>query len=51
MKDSFGCARMWVKGHAKVLCRLTFAVLAVSADALMRLMLYQGRPDELDKLT
>jgi hypothetical protein len=30
LKDSFGCASMWVKGHAKVLCHTTFAVLAVS---------------------
>ena len=49
LKDSFGCASMWLKGHTKVLCHLTFAVLAVSVDALMRLMLYQGPPDELDK--
>ena len=40
LKDSFGCASMWVKGHTKVLCHTTFAVLAVSVDALMRLMLY-----------
>ena len=51
LKDSFGCAGMWLKGHTKVLCHLTFAVLAVSVDALMRLMLYQGPPDELDKFT
>ena len=41
LKDSFGCGSMWVKGHAKVLCHTTFAVLAVSVDALMRLMLYE----------
>ena len=40
LKDSFGCASMWVKGHTKALCHTTFAVLAVSVDALMRLMLY-----------
>ena len=40
LKDSFGCASMWVKGHTKVLCHTTFAVLAVSVDALMRLMLH-----------
>ena len=51
LKDGFGCASMWVKGHAKVLCHTTFAVLAVSVDALMRLMLHQGSPDELDKFT
>ena len=41
LKDSFGCGSMWVKGHAKVLCHTTFAVLAVSVDALMRLMLHE----------
>jgi K+-transporting ATPase c subunit len=51
LKDSFGCASMWVKGHAKVLCHTTFAVLAVSVDALMRLMLYQGSSDEADQFT
>ena len=40
LKDSFGYASMWVKGHTKALCHTTFAVLAVSVDALMRLMLY-----------
>ena len=30
---------MWLKGHGKVLCHTTFALLAVSVDALMRLML------------
>jgi len=50
LKDSFGCASMWVKGHAKVLCHTTFAVLAVSVDALMRLMLYQGSSDEADPI-
>ena len=39
LKDSFGCRSMWVKGHTKVLCHTTFAVLAVSVDALIRLML------------
>ena len=51
LKDSFGCASMWVKGHAKVLCHTTFAVLAVSVDALMRLMLYQGSSDEAGQFT
>lgn len=46
LKDSFGCASMWVKGHCKVLCHTTFAVLAVSVDALMRLMRYSDRPQE-----
>ena len=44
LKDGFGCGSTWVKGHAKVLCHTGFAVLAVSADALMRLMLYDGAP-------
>lgn len=51
LKDSFGCASMWVKGHAKVLCHTTFAVLAVSVDALMCLMLYQNSSDEADQFT
>lgn len=46
LKDSFGCGSMWVKGHAKVLCHTSFAVLAVSVDALMRLMLYQEPPQD-----
>jgi Transposase DDE domain len=46
LKDSFGCGSMWVKGHTKVLCHTTFAVLAVSVDALMRLMLYQEPQQE-----
>ena len=41
LKDGFGCGSVWVKGHAKVLCHTTFAVLAVSSDALMRLMLHE----------
>jgi hypothetical protein len=51
LKDSFGCASMWVKGHRKVLCHTTFAVLAVSVDALMRLMLYQGSSEEAGQFT
>ena len=41
LKNSFGCGSMWIKGHAKVLCHTTFAVLAVNVSALMRLMLYR----------
>ena len=51
LKDSFGCGSMWVKGHAKVLCHTTFAVLAVSVDALMRLMLYQESPEDASPST
>ena len=50
LKDSFGCANMWVKGHAKVLCHTTFAVLAVSVDALMRLMLSPQLPQDYGEL-
>ena len=50
LKDGFGCASMWVKGHAKVLCHTSFAVLAVSVDALMRLMLHQDAPEEASPL-
>lgn len=38
LKDSFACDSVWVKGHTKVLCHTMFAVLALSVDALMRLM-------------
>ena len=41
LKDSFACDSVWVKGHAKVLCHTMFAVLALSMDALMRLMLME----------
>lgn len=51
LKDGFGCGSTWVKGHAKVLCHTTFAVLAVSVDALMRLMLYQDPPQDIGQLT
>ena len=46
LKDSFGCGSMWVKGHAMVRCHTSFAVLAVSVDALMRLTLYQESPQD-----
>ena len=51
LKDGFGCGSTWVKGHAKVLCHTTFAVLAVSVDALMRLMLYQDPMEDIGQLT
>ena len=41
LKDSFACNSVWVKGHSKVLCHAMFAVLALSVDALMRLMLHE----------
>ena len=50
LKDGFGCASMWVKGHAKVLCHTSFAVLAVSVDALMRLMLDQPPLEDCGEL-
>jgi hypothetical protein len=50
LKDSFGCARMWLKGHGKVLCHTTFALLAVSVDALMRLMLNAQPPQDYGEL-
>lgn len=47
LKDSFACNSVWVKGHRKVLCHAMFAVLALSVDALMRLMLFeQTRPPD-----
>ena len=51
LNDGFGCGSTWVKGHAKVLCHTTFAVLAVSVDALMRLMLYQDPLEDIGQLT
>jgi hypothetical protein len=47
LKDSFACDSVWVKGHAKVLCHTMFAVLALSVDALMRLMLFGQEPQAL----
>jgi hypothetical protein len=47
LKDSFACDSVWVKGHAKVLCHAMFAVLALSVDALMRLMLFEHEPQVL----
>lgn len=47
LKDSFACDSVWVKGHAKVLCHTMFAVLALSVDALMRLMLFEHEPEGL----
>jgi hypothetical protein len=41
LKDGFACDAVWVKGHSKVLCHAMFAVLALSVDALMRLMLFE----------
>jgi len=45
LKDGFACNSVWVKGHSKVLCHAMFAVLALSVDALMRLMLYEPAPE------
>lgn len=36
LKDSFGLHRVNVRGHAKVLAHMMFAVLALSADQLLR---------------
>lgn len=47
LKDSFACDSVWVKGHAKVLCHAMFAVLALSVDALTRLMLFEQEPQTL----
>lgn len=47
LKDSFACDSVWVKGHAKVLCHAMFAVLALSVDALMRLMAFEQQPPGL----
>lgn len=36
LKDSFGVHRVNVRGHAKVMAQMMFAVLALSADQLLR---------------
>ena len=36
LKDEFGGRHVRVRGHAKVLCRLMFGVLALTVDQLMR---------------
>jgi hypothetical protein len=39
LKDEFGLRQIWVKGHEKATCHMGFAVLALAADQLMRLLL------------
>ena len=36
LKDDFGVCRVNVRGHAKVLAQMMFAVLALTADQLLR---------------
>ena len=36
LKDDFGVCRVNVRGHTKVLAQMTFAVLALTADQLLR---------------
>jgi len=38
LKDEFGCRMVRVRGGVKVMCHLMFAVLALAADQLMRLV-------------
>lgn len=38
LKDDFGARNVRVRGHAKVLCHLMFAVLALAADQILRLI-------------
>ncbi|MBN1960451.1 MAG: transposase, partial [Deltaproteobacteria bacterium] len=38
LKDEFGGRNIWVKGYAKVACHLFFALAALSADQIMRLI-------------
>lgn len=45
LKDGFACDAIWVKGHSKVLYHAMFAVLALSVDALMSLMLFEPVPE------
>jgi hypothetical protein len=37
LKDEFGARNLRVRGHAKALCHLMFGVIALAADALVRL--------------
>lgn len=39
LKDEFTANDIWVKGHQKVDCHLMFAVLALSVDQLMRVLI------------
>lgn len=38
LKDEFGGNEIWVRGHDKVKLHLMFALLALTADQLMRLL-------------
>lgn len=38
LKDEFGLRQIWVRGFEKASCHMSFAVLALAADQLMRLM-------------
>ena len=38
LKDEFGGRHVRVRGHAKVLCHLMFAILALSVDQLLRML-------------
>lgn len=38
LKDEFGLRQIWVRGFEKASCHMSFAVLALTADQLMRLM-------------
>ena len=39
LKDEFGCRKIMVKGHQKVMCHLMFGVLALTADQLMKFVM------------
>jgi len=36
MKDEFGADKIYVKGHAKIMCHLMFGILALTVDQLMK---------------
>ena len=38
LKDEFGLRQVWCRGYAKVSSHVNFAVLALAADQVMRLM-------------
>lgn len=38
LRDEFGGRMIRVRGHAKVMCHLTFGIVALAADQILRLL-------------
>lgn len=38
MKDEFGAAKIYVRGHAKIITHLMFGLIALTVDQLIRLV-------------